>query len=406
MKKLLATIALCSGTLFSANAADIYVNNSGQPGTWSTITLALAAAAPNDRIFVSPYGAYTENLTIFQNVTLTSAVSGTSFNVVGTLTINGAPNMEVRVIGGEFSSSCTATTGGATLVNKSDVYLIDSKFSSITGQDYMRMHVLFCDLGTSSLNIRHGEIRGCQTGQITIADGPNAGVGDTLFIVGNVFNSGYLTWSNNDNYFYIANNYINQGNTYCLYITNHHYSSAVNNNIYNNTFSNIGNSTSYRTPIRSVSTSNLDNIYAYNNILENRYASNSDYARVLYASGQSGGTIKLYYNYLRGYSNAITTGGTKVVGNTSVNYTGANLTLAADGSCNSATYCVDQGSPALQFYDIDLTRNNRGTFGGPYSIDNYTATGTGSARVFDLDMPFEIWSGQTPQVKAESTHTK
>jgi hypothetical protein len=292
------------------------------------------------------------------------------------------------------------------LNTKADVYITESNFSSLTAQDFVRMHVLFCDLGTGTLNIRHGEIRGCRTGQITITDGPNAGVGDTLFIVGNVFNTGYLTWSNNDNYFYIANNYINQGNTYCLRITNHHYSSAVNNNICNNTFSNSGNNTNYYTPIRSLSTSNLDNINAYNNILENRYNASSTYARVLYATGQSGGSIKLYYNYLKGYSNATTTGGTKVVGNTSVDYNGANLTLASDGSCNSATYCVDQGSPELQFYDIDLTRNDRGTFGGPYSIDNYTATGTGNARVYDLNMPFEIWSGQTPQVKAESTHTK
>ena len=93
MKKLLTTIALCAGAIFSAKAADIYVNNSGQAGTWQTITLALAASAPGDRIFVSPYGAYTENLTIFQDVTLTSAVAGTNFNVVGNLTVQGAPNM-------------------------------------------------------------------------------------------------------------------------------------------------------------------------------------------------------------------------------------------------------------------------------------------------------------------------
>ena len=408
MKKLLTTIALCAGAIFSAKAADIYVNNSGQAGTWQTITLALAASAPGDRIFVSPYGAYTENLTIFQDVTLTSAVAGTNFNVVGTLTVQGAPNMEVRIIGGEFSGAITCTTGGAGLNTKADVYMTQTSFSSLTAQDFVTMHVLFCDLGGSTMNIRHGEVRGnTNLGTLTIADGPNAGVGDTLFIVGNIFvTNGYINWQNNDNYFYIANNRCySPGNNYCFYMTNHHFSSVNNNNLINNYFSNSGTSSSFVSPVRSTSANNRDNIYLYNNIIENRYSANSQYSRCLYASGGSG-SMQLYYNYCKGYGAGLTTGGTKVTGNTSLNYNVAALTVDADGSCNNATYCVDKGSPALQYYDIDLTRGDIGTFGGPYSIDNYTAIGTGNARVFDLDMPFEIWSGQTPQVKAESTHIK
>ena len=188
-------------------------------------------------------------------------------------------------------------------------------------------------------------------------------------------------------------------------MTNHHFSSVNNNNLINNTFSNQSVNTSYITPVRSTSPNNLDNIYLYNNIIENRSTSTSSYARCFYASGGSG-TMKLFYNYLKGWSNANTSGGSKVAGNISMPNTTAALTLDADGSCNDATYCVDKGSPALQYYDIDLTRGDLGTFGGPYSIDNYTAIGTGNARVFDLDIPFEIWSGQTPQVKAESTHIK
>ena len=95
-----------------------------------------------------------------------------------------------------------------------------------------------------------------------------------------------------------------------------------------------------------------------------------------------------------------------MVGNASLNYNAAALTVDPDGSCNNATYCVDQGSPALEYYDIDLTRSDRGTYGGPYSIDNYTNTATGKARVYDLEMPFEIWTGQTPAVKAKGVHTK
>jgi hypothetical protein len=60
----------------------------------------------------------------------------------------------------------------------------------------------------------------------------------------------------------------------------------------------------------------------------------------------------------------------------------------------------------LQYYDIDLTRNDIGTFGGPYSIDNYWNTANGRARVYELNMPFEIWNGSTPSIKAEGIHIK
>lgn len=401
MKKLLTTI-MCASTLFSAKAADIYVNNSGQPGTWPTITLALAAAAPNDRIFVSPYGDYTENLTIYQNVTLTSAVSGTSFNVVGTITVQGAPNMDVKIIGANASGSFTAQTGGASLLNQANVYLIESIFSAVTGEDFIQMHVLFCDMPTRTCSIKHGEIRGCEFSQITINDGPNAGVPDTLFIVGNIIGGstgGYLQWSNDDQYFVIRNNYIPQtDNQWCIRILNHHYNTLIGNLIENNTVVNGGASPSYLVPLYVNTPSNKDNIIVRNNILQNT-GTNASYSKAIYATGAGGGTVQCYYNYLDRASNE--TNATLVVGNT----IGGALTFDLEGRSTDAA-AVDAGSPSLQYYDIDMTRNDIGTFGGPWSIDNYVSAGTGNARVYNLTMPFEIWSGQTPSVEAESTHTK
>ena len=412
MKTLLTTI-LFSTALFSAKAADIYVNNSGQGGTYTTIGAAIAAAAPNDRVFVSPYGAYTENLVITQNITLTSAVSGTRFTLVGTITINGAANMDVRIIGAEVSSTIAANTGGATLISRANIYLSDCQAAAISGGDYNVMHVLFCET-PGNITLRHGEVRGCKintddngTGRINVTEGPNAGIGDTLFIVANEFvGYSYIEWQNNDNYFYIANNYIpNGGNQYCIRILNHQYSTVIDNMIVNNTLRNA-NTTANFSPLNSTSTANVNNVQIWNNIIENTYTVNDVDATPVRFGTTGGGTAKLYYNYLKGYNNAQTPGATKVVGNDARQYNVAALTLNADGSCDNATYAVDKGSPNLQYYDIDLTRGDRGTFGGPYSIDNYTATAAGNARVYELDMPFEIWSGQTPQVKAESTHTK
>lgn len=413
MNKLLITIALSAGVMVSANAADIYVNNSGQGGAFSTIGAAISAAAPNDRIFVSPYGAYTENLVITQNITLTSAVSGTKFTIVGTVTINGAANMDVRIIGAEVSSNITANTGGATLVSRANIYLSDCSFNALSGGDYNVMHVLFCET-KGDINLRHGEVRGCKinidnsgTSKINVSEGPNAGIGDTLSIVANEFiGYSYISWTNNDNYFYIANNFIsNSGNKFCIKIYNHQFSAIINNMIVNNTLRNSGTTLDHST-INSTSTANIDNIQIWNNIIENIYGTNYIYSNPIRFSTVGGGTAKLYYNYLKGYATAFLYGAVDVVGNDSRGYNVASLTLNADGSCDSTADAVDKGSPNLQYYDIDLTRGDRGTFGGPDSIDNYTSTATGNARVYSLDMPFEIWSGQTPQVKAESTHTK
>jgi hypothetical protein len=294
------------------------------------------------------------------------------------------------------------------LNTKADVYITESNFNSLTAQDFIRIHLLFCNLGGASVSIRHGEVRGnTDFGTLNINDGPNAGVGDTLFIVGNTFleNRG-IYWQNDDNYFWIANNkMVTTGHSFQM--NKHHFSSVVNNNLINNYFSGGAsqNTSAYYSPVRSTSTGNISNVYLYNNILESRYNSNGFYNRALYASGGSG-SMQLFYNYCKGYGNGTAYGGTKVVGNFGLAYNAALLTVDADGRCNDATYCVDKGSTALQYYDIDMTRNDIGTYGGPYSIDNYLEVGTGNARVYDLNMPFEIWSGQTPQVKAEATHTK
>ena len=59
------------------------------------------------------------------------------------------------------------------------------------------------------------------------------------------------------------------------------------------------------------------------------------------------------------------------------------------------------------YFDIDMTRNDIGTYGGPHSMDNYwDTTSLGVARIFGLDMPFELWPAQNPTIKADAVHRK
>ena len=151
-------------------------------------------------------------------------------------------------------------------------------------------------------------------------------------------------------------------------------------------------------PLQFVNTGGLDwsNILMYNNILESAgvYSSTCGSSSCLVAVASQ---PQSFYNRRSGstdYFGQSLAG--DVDGATTVDTLGRAITAAA----------IDAGAPDLIYYDIDVTRDDQGTYGGPYSIDNYTNTASGSARIFDLNMPFEIWTGQTPQVIAESTHTK
>jgi hypothetical protein len=388
------------------NAADLYVNNSGQAGTYTTISAAITSAVANDRIFVSPYGVYTEDLNIAKSLTITSAVANTRFSVVGSVTVTSAPNQDVVIIGGAFSGSITGNTGTATLATKGYITFSDCKYANFDSGNFIMSKVLFCE-SAGTVSIKHGKIIGSDLFDIDISDGPGLNIGDTILIIGNRIVSPW-SYSNNDNYFVISNNVTIEkssiANNGGLITINNAANSALVNNIFSNNYvrdscsGSCNSSAVYMSLSSNVLVSN--NIIVYNGPLTgyNFYAGSNCklFNNVIFAT-----STNIYYN-----------GGTLIMDNVSVQYSSNSINnnpyyfIDNLGRCTNNQYCVNQGSPALQYYDIDLTRNNRGTFGGPYSIDNYWNTATGRARVYDLTMPFEIWNGSTPSIKAEGTHIK
>jgi hypothetical protein len=68
---------------------------------------------------------------------------------------------------------------------------------------------------------------------------------------------------------------------------------------------------------------------------------------------------------------------------------------------------IDAGNPNHDYYDIDLTTNDRGRIGGPYSILNYNPSinpSNGKAFVFDIDMPTDLFPGQQVDIKSKGYH--
>jgi hypothetical protein len=68
---------------------------------------------------------------------------------------------------------------------------------------------------------------------------------------------------------------------------------------------------------------------------------------------------------------------------------------------------TNTGNPNHDYYDTDLTINDRGRTGGPYSTLNYNPAinpSNGKAFIFDLEMPTDIFTGQQVDIKAKGYH--
>jgi len=67
---------------------------------------------------------------------------------------------------------------------------------------------------------------------------------------------------------------------------------------------------------------------------------------------------------------------------------------------------IDSGNPNHKYYDIDLTLNDVGKMGGPYSQLNYTAFNPNNSRafIFDLEMPVDLFPGQDVEIQAKGYH--
>ena len=86
-----------------------------------------------------------------------------------------------------------------------------------------------------------------------------------------------------------------------------------------------------------------------------------------------------------------------------VNY---NYAVIVGGNVPSTTSFVNSGASGIRYFDIDMTRNDIGIYGGPYSWDNYWGSSTGKGVIYDLDMPFEYWTGQSATINAKAAHVK
>ena len=406
---LLALVAL------HAQATVLVVKEYGVNATYSTINAALTAAANNDTIVVydKPSGQqWIEALTINKNLTFLHPTQGTRFKAPGQITIVPQAGMDLYFIGwdlnGVNSITATATGSTATAANRAKITITDCiNVQSINlNVDWLDARVFYNQTNfNANITIKHGLVVANVIGggiQIT-GESSTVAQADSIIISGNK-----ARWCSFDSYEsgLIANNYFynnsanssdwwSPGTGNALHIRYHNQSNSRITWVVNNTITNIGALTNLTRMAMSIRyAGNTNNIRIINNLFYADDANNNTYGIWGDATGPNANTGNPYISH-----NFINTRGTAAYTsfseNNELNYKSAASNAygaidtwgrAASGNAN----LINKGNYLGQFYDIDLTRNDIGTYGGPFSIDNYLTGGVSKGRGLFIDIPHQL----------------
>ena len=441
MKKLLLSLAMAFGAINSGFAADLYVNNSGQSGTYTTIQAAINAASTGDNIYVSPLNSYQESLSITKSIRIASSVSGSRIIVTQDIKISPLANILVELIGIEGTDvildSQTSTLGPN---SRGKAIITDCSFHDINlNKNYLTLLVVKCTL-SGTLSGRHGKVIGNTINEkIVINDEPNIGIGDTVIIKANDV-SGNIEVGTDDHSVIIQNNKASR-----ILVSNWRAGVNITGLISNNT---VISSDVYRYLVDnanyqlqagfikvlggciniSIAATNQDvsNMLITNNYIDDlasRKYPGSYSGRVSNnwcAVGVSENVPTIYpvvqYNIFDSYgyktSSSVTAYTVSHYGFFSKFWSGGGIyniqtSIGAADDAQVISEGKDVGSPSPKFFDADLTRSDIGHLGGDNSWEMFHGTNSvsGAAYIIGLDLPSEIWPGQTVNLKAEAVHT-
>lgn len=395
-------------------AADLYVNSSGATGTYSSLTAAMQAANDGDRIIISTLMNLVENVTINKSVTVTSASAGTTFTLNGTMTIEAVANKEIRIIGGDISA-LSFSSGTATDATACKFYLVDSQVNTdISANIYgLSFNMLYCEDDDLDVDFKFGSLIGSKLSSFDLNSGAGTAQNDTTYILANKFTS-ECNINNQDHNYFVANNFFFM-TTIQLKINYTKPSNSGWNNILNNSFIRTSGYTDYGSNLIFQNNRNYSNINVFNNFFSHTY--NTSYSWRMAHIGESNLSVSneptIQFNvfvspYSSSYSGIYWNNSLNSANYNNFQVSSSNYTYSTtDGKITVGANAINKGNPSIQYYDIDMTRNDLGTYGGPYTWENYhDTTSNGRGRVFNLDMPFEIWMGQTPTIKADAVHKK
>lgn len=389
---------------FNANSRVLVVKEYGVNATYSTIAAALSASLDNDTIVVydKPSGQpWLENITIIKNLTFLHPNQGTRFKVPGEITIVPKAGMDLYFIGWDLNGkSITATSTGstATITNRAKITVTDCiNVANINlNIDCLESRVFYNQTNiTGNISFRHGlVVANVISGGIYVdPEGTIAAQNDSILIIGN--KSRWCRVSTQEAGL-IANNYFandnantswstlpGQGNT--LLLLYHNQSESATFSIVNNTIVNAGtSSSSHRMGIVFNGFGLMTNVKILNNLII--ASAGATYGIWNYPTASTIGIPFISHNFIN-------------AGNIT-NFSGINelnYTTPFEGSIDAwgravsgSNQLINKGNYLGEYYDIDLTRNDIGTYGGPYTIDNYLTSGNGKGKVLYINIKHQL----------------
>jgi hypothetical protein len=351
-----------------------------------------------DRILIVS-GNYAEpTLVLNKSLTLLSQTAGGTINYNGNITVTGIPGMKLEILGfnlGVYSVTCNAITDG-TNSNRAKVSLIDCKSSNfICHQNFYELNIIR-SIATGYIQFQYGNMILSKTTNLYIEDQAGSNNATDKIIIAADTVTGFLLSRQDDYKVLITNNLLNN-----TLITAWNYLPNVTNEIRNNDF--INNATIC---FAWVSVPNYNIVFSSNQFLGTLYR----------ATGSNGGQAAFWGGDQNLTASSQTANGFPNFGYTGFfewTYNGSSLAGAPTGTqplvfTNIAgeAAIVNGGNPNHEYYDIDLTVNDRGRIGGPYSTLNYspTTSATGKAYIFDLEIPADLFPGQAVDIKAKGYH--
>lgn len=408
MKTFLASLLVLLA--LNANSRVLVVKEYGVNATYSTIAAALTASLNNDTIVIydKPSGQlWLEDILIDKNLTFLHPNPGTRFKVPAQVTISPKAGMDLYFIGWDLNGkSITATETGntATPANRAKITVTDCiNVADINlNVDWIDARVFYNQTNiTGNIYFRHGlAVANIISGGIqTVPESTTVAQNDSLIIVGNkakwcFFNSeecglianNYFT---NNNWIPGNINWTEPGHLNALCIIKHNQGANAFLTIVNNTIFNTSSANTAKIGLVFANCGTVSNIKILNNLIGSIGSGTTNHG--VWFTGHSGQAY-MSHNYI------IAVGSDKFTNmtfNNELNYTAntANAYGSVDTwgrAASGNTQLINKGNYLGEYYDIDLTRNDIGTYGGPYTIDNYLTSGNGKGKVLYINIKHQL----------------
>ena len=380
-----------SSALFGA---DVVVHETGAGGAYTSIQEALINANDGDRVLVVDKLSgqpWEEDITISKSLTISSAFNDSSFLMRGNVTINPiAAGAEINIIGMRNTKGDLVASSAAPIGTRAKVNIVGSEFIGEVNFDFDNYELEFASNKIyGNIKARYARILGNEIGgAIDLLDDTNP-TADEVMVVGNKIDcvsDPICIECNSASYkVNIRNNYVTGPLT--MIQINKTREDGLNTIVNNSLFTNdtqYGGGTIWIETIGADATMEI-----YNNLLS-AVEGNSARAGIKLGFNFSGdlNAFDLSFNHVdKDYPILIDTrleeNGTNVTTN--------DVEMDSDGK-SLTVETVNSGDPRFLFYDIDLTRNDIGAYGGSFTLDNFHPI-DGSARVYFLQAPHAVYIG-------------